>query len=131
MLEEKSNQQKALNQIINYANSQIIAGVKVEQLKKDLIGKGVPENAAAQIVQTANNHVKKMAKKFGMNMFIQGLVIAIIGAIVTAGSFFAGMEEGGPFVIAYGAIAVGGIYAIIGIVCWSTGWNPKVLFKKF
>jgi len=122
--EPKSEQDQVMEKLMTYTASQLMAGKKPAQVQDDLMTQGVPSDLASQIVAAVNDYKKKAVRKSGVKMFFTGIVMAGIGAAITIGSF-SSASSGGHYVVTYGLIAVGLVYALAGGIRMLTGWNIK------
>lgn len=132
--------EKQIIALTNYCLQQMMGGIDHETIKKDLVGRGVsPQLADSFIEQASGVLVKRLAdwhssvtnqppappvqpdnpKKEAakLQMLIGGLALGL-GGLITLVSY--GMSEsGGKYILAYGAIIVGGWNVISGF--WKYG----------
>lgn len=90
------------------------------QMEKQLRSYGVPKKISEQLIEQSTENkealaeiVKDKLKRRTQNDLIFGTIILVIGLSITIGSFVA---DTGHFYIAYGAILVGGVKTIRGLI---------------
>jgi hypothetical protein len=76
---------------------------------------------AAAVAQEAAN--RSHQKKQHRNTMLYGLVIMVIGIVITVGTYAwaASSSGGGRYVVTWGLILVGGFRFIQGLIGWATG----------
>src|SRR5262245_32256168 len=91
-----------------------IAGGKPQTaVINELIEKGVPAHVAAQIVAQARAAKKAAFRQAGFKVFLAGLAMLVLGAVIT-GATFSMAKPGGTYVVTFGLFAVGAINTIKG-----------------
>lgn len=90
------------------------------QIRKQLRSYGVPQNISEQLIEQSTENkealektVDDKLKRRAQNDLIFGIIILVIGLSITIGSFVA---DAGHFYIAFGAILVGGVKTMRGLI---------------
>ena len=65
---------------------------------------------------------KDYYKKQGIKRIVWGGVTFIIGLAITIITYIS-TPEGGQYVVFAGLLAIGGVYALVGLVQYFTGWE--------
>lgn len=115
--------EQAFHEIMSYTVSQLAEGKKPVEIRNDLIQKNIPEEVANQLIESARAYKKEAVRRSGIKMFFSGLGIFIFGVIIT-GISHALLPTGGYWVTV-GLLAVGGVYALAGLIRMLTGWHIK------
>jgi hypothetical protein len=103
------------DQFFVYAHRQMEAAFDADEVQKQLIAKGLDAHSAELYVQIVAKVRSAAVRERGLrNMFVGGGV-AIVGLIVTFGSYYLAAANGwGAFTIATGAIAIGALQFLYG-----------------
>ncbi len=97
-------------QVVSYLDS----GYSRQQMIDLLVESGLERESAALFVRTAHAAVMHERRVRGARMFLGGVGLALLGGLVTLGAWFwAG--PGGTYIVTYGLIIVGALYALWGV----------------
>jgi hypothetical protein len=116
---------------LGYIAEQFNQGKTNEQVVKNLISKGIKQEAAQELVETARNiHAtqpnitgmasRSLAARRGWKRMWIGLIFLALGSFITYASYSSAASSpvGGSYTICYGAMIFGGIYFLWGLMGW-------------
>lgn len=99
--------------IAEYVARRASEGWKRPRIQRDLIDTGVPSQIAYPLVDAMMEHRAEALGMSGLRNMGIGLLIGLIGVCVTAGTYLVA-DPGGTFVLAWGAVGVGGLSFVYG-----------------
>jgi hypothetical protein len=93
-------------------------GYSEYRIEQSLVERGVPEDAARTIVSRLRSARNEAYRNEAYKQMAIGAVVAIIGIVVTFGTYSAAANSsgGGSYVVAWGAIVFGGWRFIRGMM---------------
>ena len=115
---EMSNEEVIIG-LINFAAARAAEGKKRRQVADELAGQGVPYNVAAEVVDRVFAYRSKLQGKEGGKLMGCGVLMLVIGGIITGISYSAA-SAGEHFIVTTGLLLVGGITFISGLYKWIT-----------
>jgi hypothetical protein len=113
--ETSVEEQAATLQVYAYAARQLGAGRSQRQVEDDLVAQGLEEYDARDVVSQLAKRRRASIRKAGIMKLVVGLVIMLAGAAATICSM-ASLLETGSFAIWYGAILVGLLQSVRGVI---------------
>ena len=105
---------ETFDQAYTDALNSIASGKRADVVIHELMQKGVPAHIAAQIVAQAKSVKKAAFRQAGFKVFLAGIGMLVLGAIITSATFSMA-KPGGTYVVTFGLFAVGAINAIKGL----------------
>lgn len=105
--------------LMRFAAEKAAEGKNRSQVADELTRQGVPYDAAADIVQRIFEYRSEVRRKEGGKSIGCGLLMLIVGGIIT-GLTYSAASEGGSYFITTGLFVVGGITLLTGIFRWLT-----------
>jgi curved DNA-binding protein CbpA len=105
--------------LMRFAAEKAAEGKKRSQVADELTKKGVPYDVAAQIVSRVFDYRSELKRKEGGKAIGCGLLMIIVGGIIT-GITYAAASGGGTYFVTIGLFVVGGITLIVGLFKWLT-----------
>ncbi len=107
-----------------YQRSHIKAGLQLAKCDKSreetiqiLMNDGLAERGATLIVDRMIEVIRQQRKKAAVKEFIIGLIVFLIGAVITGWTYYSAVSNGGgKYWITYGAFGVGVVMLSLGIV---------------
>jgi hypothetical protein len=118
--EEENAQQEEIARIYQYAADLMKAGHSDEQVKQQLIvDKGLTEETATIVTAHLSRVHLEAERKASIEQMLQGGGIAIIGLLITGITYWLA-SGGGIYVVATGAIFVGGLRFLMGLVQYAS-----------
>lgn len=98
-------------------------GFEIDQIRKELEGRGIPDEEIRAIIRLVDNQLQnelltKSDNSKSNELFWAGLVIAIIGAAITIGTYTGVIYMGDSFLFVYGPL-FGGLSLMFG------GWAKR------
>jgi hypothetical protein len=107
MGQQKMSQQQVIDTVYAHAFRMMQQGCYDREICNDLEQRGIPEASAQTIVDTLRHKQRQAYRNAGTRQMVVGAVIAGIGLVVTIGTFMAA-SDGGTYIVAWGAVLVGG-----------------------
>ncbi len=117
MSQPEMTEEQVVEAVYDYAAQRMMAGISHAQIEKDLIEKGLDQEAAHTVVSNLNDMKSKAVRGAATkNMLIGGLICAV-GTVITVWSYTAAANnaQGGSYVVAWGAIIFGAIQFFRGV----------------
>jgi len=106
--------------LINFAAKKVAEGKKKSDVEDELTRMGVPYPIAAEVVNEVFQYRSELLRKEGGKQIGCGLLMLIVGGIVTGISYTGAAEIGGGYIITTGLFFVGTITLIYGLYRWLT-----------
>jgi len=116
---EAPTEDEVLIGLMRFAAEQAAKGKKRSQVADELTRQGVPYDVAAQIVQRVFEYRSELKRKEGGKAIGCGLLMLIVGGIIT-GVTYAAASGGGIYIVTTGLFIGGGITLIVGLYKWLT-----------
>lgn len=116
---EAPTEEEIMVGLVRFAAEQAAKGKKRSQVADELTRQGVPYDVAAQIVQRVFEYRSELKRKEGGKAIGCGLLMLIVGGIIT-GVTYAAASGGGMYIVTTGLFIVGGITLIVGLYKWLT-----------
>lgn len=104
--------------LINFAAAKAAEGKKKSEVVDELTRMGVPYTIATEVSNVVFEHVSKLKRKVGGKQMGYGLLMLVVGGIVTFISYKLAEDTGGMIFVMWGLIAVGAITMLVGFVRW-------------
>ncbi|HEY7154117.1 MAG TPA: hypothetical protein VH575_09195 [Gemmataceae bacterium] len=102
---------------IRLAKEMAARGLSPDEILQRLVAQGVNRGVAVFIVYQRSGAVDRVKRRAGFREMVVGGLILVVGLAVTAFSYLGADEAGrGRFIVAYGAILVGGAQFLRGLV---------------
>ncbi|KAA3645881.1 MAG: hypothetical protein DWQ07_11845 [Chloroflexi bacterium] len=124
MLSKQAEQRRKKEKVLAYINQQLGAGVDKKDIVDDLEARGMKRNVAIDLVMdfeyqeqleaVREVQEKKATSSDGTRKMVIGCGLFLAGSVVTAVTW-AIAGPGGQYIVCYGAIAWGAIYALAGL----------------
>ena len=108
--------------VVQFAFSQMLAGESAKAIEDELIAQGFNPPEVQIAVRAALNLKSQHYKKQGERRFLYGCLAALLGLVLTVASQGAA-SSGGRYMVFVGLLALGGVYALVGLVQSMTGWR--------
>jgi hypothetical protein len=115
---ETNWQKQELSGLFQYAAMELAANKSHQVVEKLLVGRGASLETAKTLVKDAQYAVKKLRREKHKKRMTGGLSMIIIGLVLTCGSYAISDSFNGKFFLFYGAIFVGLINLIVGLIGW-------------
>lgn len=109
------------SQTFRYVVSMLSIRTKLTIVESNLVQRGYSIDEAKEIINTTLSPKVNPFKRQGLKRMAWGGLIFGIGFVLTAVTYSAG--SGGRYLLFYGPIAVGGVYALVGLIQYRTGWE--------
>lgn len=106
--------------LMRFAAEKAAEGRNRSQVADELTRKGVPYDVAANIVQRVFAYRSDLKRRDGGKSIGCGLLMLIVGGIITGLTYSAASEGGGTYVVTTGLFLIGGITLLVGIYKWLT-----------
>jgi hypothetical protein len=107
---------QALEAVYSFAGQQMRNGVAPAEIEKNLTERGLDAKAAALVVRELKHAKGRAFEEVGRKNMLYGALWCIGGIVVTAMSYLAAANAGGgKYLLAWGAIAFGGIQFFRGV----------------
>ena len=119
MLEMDWNKQN-VSSLFQYAAMELANAKPRKEIEKELVKRGASSKEAKTIVADAQYTLKKGRREKYKKRLIRGLIWTVLGVIVTCGTYAFASQLGGKFYLFYGAIILGFIDFMIGLIGWLT-----------
>jgi len=113
----QANKEEVLG-FYRYAAGELARNKPPLLVEKLLVSQGTSPEFAHRVVSETNKSLKKLRREKSKKRMIRGLLWTVGGIIVTILTYVFASQLGGTFFIFYGAIIVGFIDFIIGLVGW-------------
>jgi len=120
MSEQQISEQEAVERIYAYAAQNMADGLSNRAIRDDLVEQGLDEQSADIVVRELNTAKKSAVRSMGMKHMGIGAAWCIGGIVVTVATYQAA-SGGGTYVVAWGAIAFGGLEFLYGLFKTLTG----------
>jgi hypothetical protein len=105
---------------MNFAAEKAAEGKNKREVTDELIQQGVPNDVADEIIKRVFAYKSKLKRKEGGKAIGCGLLMIVVGGIIT-GITYAAAEGGGTYIVTTGLFIVGGITLIVGLYKWLRG----------
>lgn len=105
--------------LMRFAAEKAAEGKNRSQVADELTRKGVPYNLSAQIVNRVFEYRSELKRKEGGKAIGCGLLMLIVGGIIT-GITYAAASGGGTYLVTTGLFIAGGLSLIVGLYKWLT-----------
>ena len=116
---EAPTEEQVMVALMRFAAEEAAKGRKRSQVADELTRKGVPYDIAAQIVETVFGYRSELKRKEGLKGIGCGLIMLVVGGIITAITYSAA-SGGGTYIVTTGLFIVGAITLIVGFIRWIT-----------
>jgi hypothetical protein len=107
-----------LSGLFQYAALELAGNKAPQAVEQSLVSRGASLETAKKLVKDAGQAVKKTRQDKYKKRMTRGLILTILGAVITCGTYIFANELGGNYVLCYGAIIFGVIDFVIGLVGW-------------
>jgi hypothetical protein len=111
-------QKQELSGFYQYAAMELASNKSHREVEKLLVGRGASPETARTVVTDAQYAVKKLRREKYKKRMTRGFLWTVVGIIITCGSYALVADQGGRYVIFYGAIIVGLIDFVVGLIGW-------------
>ena len=116
---EEPTEEDVLIGLMRFAAERAAEGKNRSQVADELARQGVPYDVAAEIVKRVFEYRSELKRKEGGKAIGCGLLMLIVGGIIT-GLTYAAALGGGTYIVTTGLFIVGGITLIVGLYKWLT-----------
>jgi hypothetical protein len=106
--------------LINFASEKAAEGKKRSEVADELTRMGVPYPVAGEVVKGVFEHRSKLKRKEGGKAMGCGLLMLIVGGVITLVSYRMAEGTGGMFFVMWGLIGIGVITMLVGFFRWLT-----------
>jgi hypothetical protein len=113
-------EQLHLNATFSEAANLLASGKSARTVAQQLVQNGVPAPMAEHIVAQAAQVKRAAFRKAGLNLFLRGIGLIILGIIVTSITYSLA-SPGGIYLVAFGPVIAGVINAFRGLLRMITG----------
>jgi uncharacterized OB-fold protein len=103
--------------LIRFAAARAAEGKNRSQVADELARQGIPYDIAAEVVNRVFEYRAELHGKEGGKQMGCGLLMLIVGGIITGVSYLAAHQDG-TYILTYGLIIIGLINLIIGFIRW-------------
>jgi len=119
------DEDEIVNELVNYTALQMAEGKSRSAVRSSLVAHGVPEEAAAQLVAAVHGGQKRAARLSGAKMLAAGVGLAALGGGITVVTYVVTycVAVGKTYVVTWGLLVIGVIYALVGLIKMATGAN--------
>ena len=114
-----AEEQQAIDSVYNFAAQLVGDGHSKQQVADALMQEGVDSEAAHAVARNIWQMKKSAVRKAGLKHVVIGGLWFVGGLAVTIGTMAA--SDGGGFVVAYGAVIIGGLQMLYGFFKMATG----------
>jgi hypothetical protein len=105
---QQTTPDQAVQQIYQYTASLMRSGTKTEVIHQNLVQRGLTDEQANIVLNNLQKARKKALAEIGQRDLLLGGGICLLGIVVTVATFSAA-QNGGTYVVAWGAIIFGAI----------------------
>lgn len=109
-----SGHEQVVQQLFNDAAVSLAEGSPRSSVVAELVGRGVPQDAAEHIVGEASSYKKREFRKAGLETLAAGVGLIVLGGIITAATYSAA-APGGTYIVTTGLFLVGGLTVLRGL----------------
>ncbi|MCX7025121.1 MAG: hypothetical protein NT080_10930 [Spirochaetes bacterium] len=109
--------------LLAYAASKLRSGHSPDDLRADLMGRGVAEQLADRVIEEARAGNRRTGLFAGVKYLLIGLVCLALGTGITAATYTRASRAGGSYWITIGLFGFGVGYTVGGIVRMITAAN--------
>jgi hypothetical protein len=113
-------EQLQVNATFSEAANSLAAGKSARTVVQQLVQNGVPAPMAEHIVAQAAQVKRAAFRKAGLNLFLRGIGLIILGIIITSITYSLA-SPGGIYLVAFGPVIAGVINAFRGLLRMITG----------
>ena len=111
-------QKQDLSGLFQYAAMELASKKPRQVIEKALVSRGASLETAKTVVKDAEYAVKKARRGKYKKQMTSGLVLIVIGMVLTCGSYAIADSFNGRYFLFYGAVFVGLINLVIGFLGW-------------
>ncbi|MBL8103190.1 MAG: hypothetical protein JNM02_11705 [Anaerolineales bacterium] len=105
-----------------YAMMELASKKSYKTVEKSLVNRGASPEIAKAVVKEADDAVCKARRAQYKKRMTRGFLWTVAGIIITCGTYVFADSLGGRFYLFYGAIIVGFIDLVIGLIGWLANW---------
>jgi curved DNA-binding protein CbpA len=116
---EGPTQEEILVSLMRWAADKASKGKKRSQVADELTREGVPYDLAADVTKNVFEYRSKLKRKEGLQGIGCGLLMLIVGGIITAVTYSAA-SGGGTYIVTTGLFIIGALTLIVGFYTWIT-----------
>lgn len=122
-------QEQVLQDITKHVIQQLTSGKRQKTIVKKLVKSGLSKDSSRQLVSNLANELDAYKKSPEGRSFLaaknkkrmlQGLAWTVVGLIITSTSYASASDQGGTYLICWGAVLFGFIDFLIGLFGWLT-----------
>ena len=118
---QQPTEQEVIQAVFIYAAQEMRNGRSDYQIEKSLIERGLEKDSARAVVDKLASLRSEAQRNAAKRSMLIGGAIAIIGLIITLGTYAAASDGGGRYIVTWGAIIFGGIQFLRGFSKYSGG----------
>ncbi len=108
-------QERAVRSVYSFAAEKMKLGYSDYRVEQELIKQGLDEASARVVIGQLSKARSKALNSAAVQDMALGAIIAIVGLVITIGTYSAA-QGGGTYVVAWGAIIFGGIRFFRGLM---------------
>jgi hypothetical protein len=117
MFGQEPSEEEIVREVYEFAAGQMMNGASAREVRASLIHNGLDSQSAGIVVSNLVKMRSDAVAAAGKKEMLYGALWCIGGIAVTAGTY-AAASNGGPYIIAFGAIIFGAIQFFRGLVQW-------------
>jgi len=115
---ETDSLRQDLSGLFQYAAMELAAKKSRQEVEKSLVSRGVSLETAKAVVKDAQYAVRKAHRGKYKKQMTSGFALIIVGMVLTCGSYAIADSFNGRYFLFYGAVFVGLINLVVGIIGW-------------
>ncbi|MBE0670085.1 MAG: hypothetical protein IH588_05825 [Anaerolineales bacterium] len=105
-----------------YAVMELANKKSYKAVEKSLVNRGASPEVAKTVVKEADDAVCKARRAGYKKRMTRGFLWMVVGIVITCGTYVFADSLGGKYYLFYGAIIVGFIDLVIGLIGWLANW---------
>ena len=117
---EETTQEDIIIALVRFAAEKAAEGKKRSEVADELTRQGVPYDIAAEVVNKVFEYRSELKRKEGGKSIGCGLLMLLVGGIITGVTYLFALEVGGTYFVTTGLFIVGGITLLVGFFRWIT-----------
>jgi predicted phage tail protein len=99
-----------------YVSSELKKGRAAEDIRADLLGRGVLDQTADGLIREAKTTNRRFGFRKGILYLAIGIVCSVLGTAITAGTYSSAAQSGGTYLVTIGLFGFGIGYTLGGII---------------
>lgn len=118
----EATEEEVIAGLMRFAAEGVVEGKSRTQVAEELETLGVPQEVATAIVDRVSEYKTEVQRREGGKSIGCGLLMLIVGGIVTAATY-AAAEAGGVYFVTIGLFIAGGLALLRGLYQWFMSYS--------